>query len=83
MHANAVESTQQASCRMNAASVMQNAHSYACSNAQGNARSNSSNNARSIACSNAQSNARNNAALMIHSRLHVHHGILQRCLGRH
>eukprot|EP00983_Pelagomonas_calceolata_P014358 457522-Pelagomonas_calceolata.AAC.1 len=63
MHANAVESTQQASCRMNAASVMQNAHSYA--------------------CSNAQSNARNNAALMIYSRLHVHHGILQRCLGRH
>eukprot|EP00983_Pelagomonas_calceolata_P080312 1155099-Pelagomonas_calceolata.AAC.11 len=35
--------------------------------------------ARCNACSNAHSNAHSNAVLMMHSCLHVHHGMLQCC----
>eukprot|EP00983_Pelagomonas_calceolata_P027526 864611-Pelagomonas_calceolata.AAC.2 len=57
--------------------IMQNAHSNnACSNAHSNACSGACSNALHNAHSGACSNALNNAALMIHLRLHVQHGIL-------
>eukprot|EP00983_Pelagomonas_calceolata_P119403 1160602-Pelagomonas_calceolata.AAC.15 len=66
-----VECMEQASCRMNAAIVVQSAHSNACSKAHSNAcsntHSNSRSNSRCIACSNARRNSRCIACSDAHS----------------